>query len=142
MKKRISLLIIALVIIAGKVECALPDGHFTGNGPFCGSGTGTLTWHTTADGGNEPFTITYNDGVQDHTVSGINDLDIVNVGTVTSTTTYSVTKIVDSRTPGGHQTNNSPTGSDATITIYTLPIPTITGLTDVCLGATGVTYTT
>jgi hypothetical protein len=47
----------------------LPQGSLTANGPFCGNGTGQLTWTSTS--GIGPFTVAYNDGIADRTVISV-----------------------------------------------------------------------
>jgi len=47
----------------------LPQGSLTANGPFCVTGAGQLTW--TATTGTGPYTVIYNDGTDDYTVSGV-----------------------------------------------------------------------
>ncbi|HKM92471.1 MAG TPA: hypothetical protein VJY41_02340 [Prolixibacteraceae bacterium] len=47
----------------------LPQGGLSPNGPLCFNGDGELTWTATA--GTGPFTVVYNDGNSDHTVSNV-----------------------------------------------------------------------
>lgn len=70
-----------------------PQGSLTVNGPFCGSGTGQLTWTATA--GTGPFTVVYNDGTANHTVRNVQSGMPFDVFTnpVTNTTTYSLISV-------------------------------------------------
>lgn len=95
----------------------LPQGSLTANGPFCATGSGTLTFTSTA--GTAPFTVVYSDGVSNHTATGVVSGTPFAVFTtpVTSTTTYtlvSVTDIYVTRTTGF-------TGNTATITVNAIP---------------------
>ncbi len=110
----------------------LPQGSLTANGSFCGTGAGQLTW--TAIDGTGPFTVIYNDGTADRTVSGVVSGTAFDVFTtpVTSNTTYTLVSVADancSRSSGF-------TGSSATITVNPLPAINLTvgGTGFICSG--------
>jgi ELWxxDGT repeat protein len=73
----------------------LPQGSLTSNGPFCGPGTGQLTW--TATTGTGPFTVVYNDGVSNRTATGVSSGIAFNVATnpVTATTSYTLVSVTE-----------------------------------------------
>lgn len=111
---------------------ASPQGSLSANGPFCVTGAGQLTFTSTA--GAAPFTIIYNDGVANRTVSNVSSGTAFNVFTssVTNTTNYTLVSVADAnctRTTGF-------TGSSATITINPLPTnKTVTAaVSSVCNG--------
>ena len=112
---------------------ASPQGSLTANGPFCVTGAGQLTFTSTA--GTAPFTVIYNDGLANRTVSNVSSATAFNVFTtpVTSTTNYTLVSVADAnctRTTGF-------TGSSATITINSLPtIKTVSAsVSSVCNGS-------
>lgn len=92
---------------------ATPQGSLSANGPFVGSGTGMLTF--TASEGSGPFTVVYNDGVANRTVSNV--LSGVPFATftnpVTTTTNYSLVSVSDANCTR----NGAFTGTFATITV-------------------------
>jgi len=100
----------------------LPQGSLSANGPFCATGAGQLTWTATYGAGN--YTIIYNDGTSNRTVTGITSGIPFAVFTspVTSTTTYTLVSVQDA-----HGTRNTLfNGSSATITIN--PLPTLSAV--------------
>ncbi len=112
---------------------ASPQGSLTANGPFCVTGAGQLTFTSTT--GTAPFTLIYNDGVANRTVSNVSSGTAFNVFTspVTSTTNYTLVSVADAnctRTTGF-------TGSSATITINPLPTnKTVTAsVSSICNGS-------
>jgi hypothetical protein len=110
----------------------MPQGSLTSNGPFCDSGTGMLTWTATA--GTGPFTVVYNDGTADRTVSSVTSGVAFNVfsNPVTSTTTYSLVSVADANCTR----SSGFTGGSATITINQSPNPGLTlgGTSSICSG--------
>jgi len=114
---------------------SLPQGSLTANGPFCTTGSGQLTWAATAGAG--PYTVIYNDGVANRTVTNVvSGTPFATFTTpVTATTTYtlvSVANITCIRTTGF-------TGGSASITVNALPAaPAVGTITDVtCSSTTG-----
>jgi hypothetical protein len=107
---------------------SLAQGSLTANGPFCATGAGKLTFTATA--GTGPFTVVYNDGVADRTVTNVVSGTPFDVFTtpVTATTTYTLVSVTDAlscaRTSGF-------TGGTATITINPLPTLTLGYIDDV-----------
>jgi hypothetical protein len=98
---------------------ATPQGILTANGPFCASGTGKLTWTSTA--GTGPYTVVYNDGTTNRTATNVTSGTAFNVFTnpVTGATTYTLVSVT-------YPDNSVQTGgfsvSSATITVNPLPI--------------------
>ncbi|PWB22195.1 T9SS sorting signal type C domain-containing protein [Flavobacterium sp. HTF] len=74
---------------------ALPQGGITANGPFCATGSGQLTFTATA--GSGPFTIVYNDGTANRTVTNVNSGSAFATftPTVTNTTTYNLVSVAN-----------------------------------------------
>ena len=112
---------------------ASPQGSLTANGPFCVTGSGQLTFTSTA--GTAPFTLIYNDGVANRTVSNVSSGTPFNVFTspVTSTTNYTLVSVADANCTR----TTSFTGSSATITINPLPTnKTVTAsVSSICNGS-------
>ena len=110
-----------------------PQGSLSANGPFCMTGAGQLTYTSTA--GTAPFTIIYNDGVANRTVSNVSSGTAFNVFTspITTTTNYTLVSIADANCIR----TNGFTGSSATITINSLPsTKTVTAsVSSVCNGS-------
>jgi hypothetical protein len=97
------------------------------------TGAGQLTYTSTA--GTAPFTIIYNDGVANRTVSNVSSGTAFNVFTspITTTTNYTLVSIADANCTR----TNGFTGSSATITINSLPSnKTVTAsVSSVCNGS-------
>lgn len=76
-------------------QTSTTKGSLYANGPFCGSGIGKLTFLGAA--GSGPYTIIYNDGIADRTVTNINSGIPFNVATnpLTTTTTYRLISITN-----------------------------------------------
>jgi hypothetical protein len=117
----------------------LPQGSLTANGPFCVTGGGQLTF--TASAGTGPYTVVYNDGIADRTVTGVVSGTPFNAFTtpVTSTTTYTLVSVTGSntcvRTTGF-------TGASATITVNPLPQGSLSAVSPLCgSGAGQLTFT-
>lgn len=71
-----------------------PAGTLTGNSPLCMGNQGTLTF--TPTGGTAPFLITYTDGINVYTESGVAAGIPWNLNpNPTSTTTYTLTSVTD-----------------------------------------------
>jgi hypothetical protein len=98
------------------IAANLPQGSLTADGPFCGSGTGQLTFTATA--GTGPFTVVYNDGTGNRTVTGVVSGTPFNVFTnpVTSTTTFTLISVGDNNGDSTRYTGF--TGDTAVITVY------------------------
>ena len=81
--------------VATLQQTSTTKGSLYANGPFCGSGIGKLTFLGAA--GSGPYTITYNDGIADRTVTNINSGIPFNVATnpLTTTTTYRLISITN-----------------------------------------------
>ncbi len=113
----------------------LPQGSLTGN-TICTGGTGQLIWTATA--GTGPFTVVYNDGVADRTVTGVVSGTPLNVFTNPTTTTnytlVSVSGINCTRTTGF-------TGGTATITINSISPGVIAASQVVSFGSTPAAFT-
>jgi hypothetical protein len=119
-----------------------PQGSLSANGPFCVTGAGQLTFTATA--GTGPFTVIYNDGIADRTVTNVTSGTAFDVYTtpVTATTTYSLVSVTDSSSTSCARTSGFTAGS-ATITINsTLPasVSIAADATTICSG-TSVTFT-
>jgi len=117
----------------------LPQGTLSANGPFCATGGGQLTF--TATSGTGPFTVVYNDGVANRSVSVASGTAFATAVTpVLSTTTYTLVSVTDANTC---IRSSGFTGGSATITVNPLPVPVFSvqpGAT-VCVDDS-VTYTT
>ncbi|WP_219337884.1 hypothetical protein, partial [Pseudomonas sp. Xaverov 259] len=75
----------------------LPQGTLSANGPFCATGSGQLTF--TASAGTGPYTVVYKEnGGTDRTATGVvsGTPFAAFTGTVTSTTTYTLTSVTGS----------------------------------------------
>ncbi len=98
---------------------SVPQGSLTANGPFCASGTGQLTWTSTAGPG--PYTVVYNDGTANRTATNVTSGTPFNVFTnpVTGTTTYTLVSVT--YPDNSVQTTGFSVGS-VTITVNALPI--------------------
>ncbi|MCX6185832.1 MAG: cadherin-like beta sandwich domain-containing protein [Bacteroidetes bacterium] len=111
----------------------LPQGSLSANGPFCLTGAGQLTF--TSNAGIAPFTVIYNDGVANRTVSNVSSATAFNVFTtpVTITTNYTLVSVADANCTR----STGFTGSSATITINSLPTnKTVTAsVSSVCSGS-------
>ena len=109
-----------------------PQGSLTANGPFC-LGTGQLTWVTTE--GTGPFTVTYNDGTANRTVTNVTSGMAFEVFTnpVISTTTYTLVSVTGS--DAAVRTSGFTAGS-ATITINPKPTAIATSNSPLCAGNT------
>jgi hypothetical protein len=96
----------------------LPQGSLTANGPFCSSGAGLLTW--TATIGTGPYTVVYNDGTADRTISGVvsGTAFVPFTSTVSLSTTYTLVSVTDANT---YVRNSGFTGGSATITVHQPP---------------------
>jgi ligand-binding SRPBCC domain-containing protein len=112
----------------------LPQGTITANGPFCTTGTGQITWTSTA--GTGPFTVVYNDGVADRTANSVISGTAFNVFTnpVTTTTTYTLVSVTDNK---GCVRSSGFTGSPITITVNPLPQGSLTANGPFCVTGTG-----
>ncbi|CAN5383603.1 hypothetical protein BH10BAC3_BH10BAC3_09730 [soil metagenome] len=100
------------------VEAQAPQGTLSANGPFCGSGTGKLSWTATA--GTGPFSVIYNDGISNRTESGVVSGTSFSVfkTPVTTTTIYTLVSVTDA---GGFVRSSGFTGNTATITVKPRP---------------------
>ena len=109
-----------------------PQGSLTANGPFC-SGTGKLTWVTTE--GIGPFTVIYNDGTANRTITNVTSGTAFEVFTnpVISTTTYTLVSVVGS--DDAVRTSGFTVGS-ATITINSKPTAIANNNSPLCAGNT------
>ncbi len=106
----------------------VPQGSLTANGPFCGSGTGQLTWTAMASTG--PFTVVYNDGVANHTQENVTSgLPFYLSPNVTSTTTYTLVSVTSAV---GCTRSSGFTGGTATIIVRPNPTATIDGSVTIC----------
>ncbi|MFD1601431.1 T9SS sorting signal type C domain-containing protein [Flavobacterium artemisiae] len=117
----------------------LPQGSLTASGPFCVTGAGQLTFTATA--GTGPYTVVYNDGTADRTVTGVVSGTPFNTFAtpVTATTTYTLVSVTGAntcvRTTGF-------TGPTATITVNPLPQGSLTANGPFCeTGAGQLTFT-
>jgi len=120
--------------------CTLPQGSITGNGPFCTTGAGQLTWTATA--GTGPYTVVYNDGTANRTANNVtNGTAFVTFTTpVTSTTTYTLVSVTDA---GGCVRSSGFTSGTVTITVNAVSTIALTSGTQdqtVCAG-TAITST-
>jgi hypothetical protein len=98
----------------------------TGSATICAGGSADLSIELT---GNQPWSITYNDGTNDFTVSGITATPhIISVSPAT-TTTYTLTGGTD-----GDSNALSMSGT-AVITVNPLPAGDISGDTSICAGS-------
>jgi hypothetical protein len=111
---------------------ALPQGSLSANGPFILTGTGMLTWTSTA--GIAPFTLVYFDGAANRTATGVFSGVPFNVFTnpVTSTTTYSLVSVSDANCT--RATGFTEDSATIMVTGGYCSGYTILGLTDVNLG--------
>ncbi|KAF2514543.1 T9SS sorting signal type C domain-containing protein [Flavobacterium foetidum] len=117
----------------------LPQGSLTANGPFCTTGAGQLTFTATA--GTGPYTVVYNDGTANRTVSGVTSGTPFNTFTtpVTATTTYTLVSVTGANSC--IRSSGFTTGS-ATITINPLPQGSLTANGPFCeTGAGQLTFT-
>ena len=104
---------------------ALPTATINYDGsPYCATGTGMVTQTGQAGG-----TYTSTSGLVIDASTGTIDLVASTPGTYTVTYSFS-------------DNNNCSNSTTANVTIYALPIPSITGPTSVCLNSTGNIYTT
>ena len=94
-----------------------PQGSLTANGPFCGSGTGQLTWTATA--GTGPYTITYHDASTSYTVGPINSGVAFNAtsNSISNSQTYTLDIVTDATC----SRDADFTGDAATVTIHPTP---------------------
>ncbi len=104
-------------------SAVIPQGRLTANGPFCASGSGLLTWTTTAGAG--PYIVVYNDGTANRTVSSV--VSGIPFGSsvtpVTKTTIYTLVSVADAL---GIRTSGF-TASTATIVVNPYPVAKLTG---------------
>jgi hypothetical protein len=109
-----------------------PQGSLTANGPFC-SGTGKLTWVTTE--GTGPFTVIYNDGTANRTITNVTSGTAFEVFTnpVISTTTYTLVSVMGS--DAAVRTSGFTVGS-AIITINPKPTAIANSNSPLCAGNT------
>jgi hypothetical protein len=119
----------------------LPQGSLSANGPFCTTGAGQLTFTATA--GTGPYTVIYNDGTANRTANSVvsGTAFATSVTPVLSTTTYTLVSVTDTNSTCIRSSGF--TGSSATITINSIPVPVFSvqpGAT-VCVDDS-VTYTT
>jgi len=116
----------------------LPQGSLSANGPFCATGAGQLTF--TATSGTGPFTVVYNDGVANRSVSVASGTAFATFQTpVLSTTTYTLVSVTDANTC---IRSSGFTGSSATITVTPLPQGTLSANGPFCAtGAGQLTFT-
>ena len=117
----------------------LPQGNLTANGPFCVTGAGQLTF--TASAGTGPYTVVYNDGTADRTVTGVVSGTPFNTFTtpVTATTTYTLVSVTGANTC---VRNTGFTGPSAIITVNPLPQGSLTANGPFCAtGASQLTFT-
>ncbi len=93
----------------------LPQGSLLSNGSLCTSGSGQLIFQATA--GTGPFTVVYNDGIADRTVTGVLSGIPFNVFTnpVSSTTTYTLVSV---SYPNNAIRTEGFTGASVTIIVY------------------------
>ncbi|MGL2987209.1 T9SS sorting signal type C domain-containing protein [Flavobacterium sp. RSSA_27] len=113
----------------------LPQGSLTANGPFCSTGSGQLTWTATA--GTGPFTVIYNDGVANRTVTNVVSGTPFATFTspVTANTTYTLVSVTDAN---GCVRNTSFTSGSATISVTALPAtPTVDTVINVTCSVLG-----
>jgi hypothetical protein len=113
----------------------LPQGSLSANGPFCGSGTGQLTWTATAGTGR--YTIVYNDGTSDRTASDVESGTPFDVASnpVSSSASYSLVSVTGNNGAGCSRSAGF-TGGSASITVMPLPDGTLSG-NAICAGETG-----
>ncbi|PIF31871.1 hypothetical protein CLU81_2379 [Flavobacterium sp. 9] len=116
----------------------LPQGTLSANGPFCATGAGQLTF--TATSGTGPFTVVYNDGVANRSVSVASGAAFATFQTpVSNTTTYTLVSVTDSNTC---IRNSGFTGGSATITVNPLPQGSLSANGPFCAtGAGQLTFT-
>lgn len=109
-----------------------PQGSLTANGSFC-SGTGQLTWVTTE--GTGPFTVIYNDGTANRTITNVTSGTAFEVFTnpVISTTTYTLVSVMGS--DAAVRTSGFTVGS-AIITINPKPMVIANSNSPLCAGNT------
>ena len=100
----------------------VPQGNFTGNGPFCVNGTVLLTW--TATSGTGPFTVVFNDGTSNSTVNSVVSgvPFTTSVTPLTQTKTYTLVSVMDAN--GLRASGFS--ASSVTIIVNPLPNPILT----------------
>ena len=139
---------LSLVSVSGTGNCSqtlsgsstvvinpLPQGSLTANGPFCGSGTGQLTF--TATSGTGPYTVVYSDGTN-RTVNNVVSATGFNVFTnpVTATKTYTLVSVTDANTCAR---STAFTGNAATITVNAIPAATATPAAQTICNGTAIT---
>lgn len=109
------------------------QGSLTANGPFCVSGIGQLTWTVVAGAG--PYTVVYNDGIANRTVTNVTSGTPFNVFTnpVTGTTTYTLVSVTY---PDNSVQTSGFIVSSAAITVNPMPMASISGTTAVCKDVT------
>ncbi len=96
----------------------LPQGSLSVSGPFCTSGSPQLTYTSTA--GTGPFTIVYNDGTANRTITDVvSGIAFAPFSTnITTTTTYTLISVTDAN---GCIRTSTFSGASATATVNTLP---------------------
>ncbi|CAN5641354.1 hypothetical protein BH10BAC3_BH10BAC3_10730 [soil metagenome] len=106
------------LIFPSMLAAQTPQGSLSANGPFCETGSGALTLTTSA--GTAPFTVVYNDGVAERTVTDVKSGTPFSVFTspVISTTTYTLISVLDA---GGFGRTSGFTSASATITVKPNP---------------------
>ena len=111
----------------------IPQGTLTASGSFCQSGTGQLTWTDTE--GISPFTVVYNDGTANRTITNITSGTAFNVfiNPIISTTTYTLVSVTDSYATV--RTNGFTAGS-ASIIINPKPTAMASNNSPLCVGNT------
>ncbi len=101
-----------------------PQGSLTANGPFCGSGTGALTF--TATTGTAPFKVVYFDSthLQIDSATGVASATAFNVANnpVTATTSYQILSVTDANNA---KRSSGFTADSAIIIINALPTVSI-----------------
>ena len=100
----------------------LPQGSLTANGPFCSTGTGTLTWTKTS--GTSPFSIDYDDqSPNDENASVVTSGVAFNVAVnpVLTTTKYTLITVTDANGCVTDTAQSSFTNGTATIAVSITP---------------------
>jgi len=114
----------------------LPQGTITANGPFCGTGSGMLTW--TSSAGTGPYTILYTEnGGPNRSATGVvsGTPFAAYTPTVTTTTNYVIVSVTDETTTCSRSTSFD--DGTATITVNPLPQGTLTANGPFCVSGSG-----
>ncbi|MEO5572015.1 MAG: PKD domain-containing protein [Bacteroidia bacterium] len=105
----------------------LPTAQLTGTTAICYGSSSNLSINFTGSG---PYTYSYSDGTNTFgPFTTPNDPEIVTVQPTLPTTTYSVTNVSDANC------NGTVTGNTATVTVYNLPSAVVSGISEICIGA-------